>query len=352
MRLRVLSGLILCALIAAPYFWLIYAKFGTEPLRFFFFGENLQRFTGQLYGGSTRPFWYSLIAFFVDFAPWSILMFATLWLDWRSRQLDEAKRRVRRILYAWLVCTIALFTISSFKLDYYLLPAMPAAALLVGRLVGNADSLPNSMRRILNAFIVLGSLVMFSVALLSLHVVRAHVVGAHASLGVFHFLPAALALAGTAAIFVCLTRRRTWRATMILMATIWATVLSLQLALMPSFVDYLPATRLAAAVPVNSVLYTSREASAWANDFVFNLPAGSSVERLIGDENNEKLQTVLNSDPNAVAVVSDREYSQLAENNPDLKILAAGPTYGRGGLTWKKVRDPKPEGLLLIGRAR
>src|SRR5207302_7086315 len=31
--------------------------------------------------------------------------------------------------------TIVLFSISNFKLDYYLLPAMPAAALIIGRMV-------------------------------------------------------------------------------------------------------------------------------------------------------------------------------------------------------------------------
>ena len=39
------------------------------------------------------------------------------------------------MLYLWLVWTVILFSISSFKLDYYLLPAMPAAALIVGAML-------------------------------------------------------------------------------------------------------------------------------------------------------------------------------------------------------------------------
>jgi 4-amino-4-deoxy-L-arabinose transferase-like glycosyltransferase len=239
-----------------------------------------------------------------------------------------------------------LFSISSFKLDYYLLPAMPAAALLVGRFVGSAHKLPIAMRRIVAGFTILTSLVVLAIALFSLQAA-----GALQAQTVFRFLPPALALLGTGAIVVCIVRRQTWPAVMTLMATIWATILSLQLTLMPYFVHYLPATRLAANVPIDSVLYTSWEASGWANDFAFILTSGHRVERLIGDGNNEKLLAVLNSDPKAVAVLFEREYLQLAEKNPDWRILAAAETFGRGGLNWNKVSNPRRDRLLLIGRA-
>jgi hypothetical protein len=167
---------------------------------------------------------------------------------------------------------------------------------------------------------------------------------------VFPFLPPALALIGIGTVVICISRRKTWHAAMVLMATMWATILSIQLTLMPAFVQYLPATRLAARVPVDSVLYTSWEASGWANDFVFDLSTQHKVERLVGDGNNEKLQNVLTSDPVAVAVLWEHEYLQLAEKHPDLKILAEARTFGRGGLTWKKISDPRPEQLLLIGQ--
>src|ERR1700730_17406138 len=66
---------------------------------------------------------------------------------------------------------------------------------------------------------------------------------------------------------------------------------------------------------------------------------------------NEKLLAVVHSDPKAVAVLFEREYLQLAEKNPDWRILAAAETFGRGGLNWKKVNDPKRERMLLIAHA-
>src|SRR2546430_643507 len=131
-KLRLLFGLTVFLIATAPYFVFVYLRVGVEPLRFFFIGENVQRFTGSIYAWSRRPFWYEFAAFFSDFAPWSLCLPLAVWFDWRGRAKSD--RRVRT-LYLWLAGTIVLFSISNFKLDYYLLPAMPAAALIFGRMV-------------------------------------------------------------------------------------------------------------------------------------------------------------------------------------------------------------------------
>src|SRR5205814_7627598 len=130
-KLRPLLGLITFLIVTAPYFVLLYAHAGAAPFRFFFIGENVQRLTGSIYAWSRRPFWYEFAAFFGDFAPWSICLPLAVWFDWKGRAKSD--RRVRT-LYLWLAGTIVLFSISNFKLDYYLLPAMPAAALIIGRM--------------------------------------------------------------------------------------------------------------------------------------------------------------------------------------------------------------------------
>src|ERR1700730_9467872 len=166
-RLHLVPGLILFVLIAAPYFFFVYARLGPEPLRFFFFGENLLRFTGQIYGSAGRPFWYVLVAFFSDFAPWSLMIPVDVWFDWRKGGLFEVEARATRHLYLWLGWTILLFSLSSFKLDYYLLPAMPAAALIIAPVIANAEKLPRFVQGIIAAFLVLCSVVIVAVAILS-----------------------------------------------------------------------------------------------------------------------------------------------------------------------------------------
>lgn len=343
-KIKLLPGLTLFVLIAAPYFGLVYARMGAGPLWFFFLGENLQRFTGQIYGESGRPFWYALMAFFSNFAPWSPLMVAAIWFDLRGRKILPAKPRATRLLYLWLGWTVVLFSLSSFNLDYYLLPSMPAAALIIGPFIEKAEKLPRFIRAVLAAFLVLGSVVMVLVALLSLK--AADVLSEQ---GRVRFLPAVTAVYGLVVITFYIARRRRVHAALILSASIWATSLTIQLALLPAFANSLPAPQLASGVPAGGIVLTSAAASDWANCVAFNLPPPHRVERIVGDPRNEALWAALQSDSNAVAVIWEREYAGLASKGFNLRILRRVETFGHGGLTFKLIRDPRREGLLLVG---
>jgi 4-amino-4-deoxy-L-arabinose transferase-like glycosyltransferase len=330
-------------LIAAPYFLLVYAREGVAPLRLFFLGENLQRFTGQVYGASGRPVWYELAAFFSDFAPWSILIFVALWFNWRGRANRVSELR---LVHLWFVVTIVLFSLSSFKLDYYLLPAMPAASLLTAPVIANADKLPHSARRLIGAILILCALMIVAVSGLALK--------AAAALGVLtpiRFMPLVVAMIGFAVLIVYLVRRSTWQTTFVLAATIGATFLSMQWVLLPAFVRYLPSTRLAAAVPVGGPLYTSRAASDWANSVAFNLPPPNRVERLIDDMDNETLRATLTTDSKSVALIRENEYASLLARDPGLMVIAQAETFGHGGLSLNMIRNPRRQRLLLVGHA-
>ena len=339
-KLRLFPGLVLFVLIAAPYFLAVYARAGSAPLRFFFLGENLQRFTGQIYGTSGRPVWYELVAFFGDFAPWSVLLFAALWFSWRERGTDLS---APRLVHLWIACTIVLFSLSSFKLDYYLLPAMPATALIIAPVIANGEKLPLVARRIVAALLIVGALMVVGVASFSIKAssVLSLVTG-------LRFLPLVLAIAGLLVMLSLIAQRKTWPTALVLAATIWVGFISMQMVLLPVFVGYLPATRIAAAVPVGTVLYTSRAGSDWANSVAFNLPAPYQVERLTDDPDNGKLLAALQSGPKSMALVSESEYATLVVLDPGLRIIAQAETFGHGGLSLNLIRNPKREQLLLI----
>jgi len=346
-RLRLLSGLGILLLVATPYFLIVYTRAGSSPLRFFFLSENLHRFTGQIYEGGSRPFWYELAAFFSDFAPWSVLIFLAAWFDWRHRQAGTSSE-AKRMLYFWLLGIVALFSIASFKRDYYLLPAMPAAALIIGPLLAKAESLPIFGRRILEGFLIICSSVMVIVALLSLR--AAAVLSAQTTL---RFLPLALAMLGAALVVIWIVRGKTCQASLLLLTTIWATVLSLQLSLLPAFVRYLPTTELAARIPAGRVVYTSRPAEEWTSSLAFKLPPPHSAERISGElndtnGNDQKLLTALSDHPHAVAVIWEREYDGLLKKDPALRIMAEVETFGRS-LSLNLIRNPQRQRLLLVG---
>jgi len=340
-----LPGLGVFLAIAVPYFFLVYARVGLGPLRFFFLGENLQRFTGQIYESGGRPFWYELAAFFSDFAPWSLLIILAAWFDWRRAERERTSRGVTRILYLWLVYTVILFSLASFKRDYYLLPAMPAAALIIGPLLANAESLPKFARRIVAGFLVILGVVLLAIALLTLRA-AAVLLSVQSSL---RFLPPVIALVGLLLVFTWIRRRKTWQASLILAVTIWVTMMSMQLILLPAFLRYQPTPQLAASIPAGRVVYTSRAADEWASGVAFNLPAPHAVERLIGDIDDQKLLDVLKTDPRVVAIIWEREYASLVKNDPALKILADIETYGHGGLSLNLIRNPVRQHVYLVG---
>jgi 4-amino-4-deoxy-L-arabinose transferase-like glycosyltransferase len=340
-KLRPVPGSFLFLLIAAPYFLIVYATAGAGPLRFFFLGENLQRFTGEVYGASGRRVWYEWVAFFSDFAPWSILVFVALWFNWRGRA-DNANPA--RLVHLWFVVTIVLFSLSSFKLDYYLLPAMPAAALIIAPVIANAEALPRFAQRLVKATLVLCAVILVAVAALSVKAAAAL-----STVTPLRFLPFAFALTGLVVLIVYLRSRQIWQSSFVLSAAIWVTFSAIQWVLLPAFVRYLPAPRLAAAKPFGSALYTSHSASDWANDIAFNLPPPHRVERLTGDTENKGLLAALESDSKSIAVVRESEYAKLLEQDSSLKIIAQAETFGHGGLSLNVIRNPKRERLLLIG---
>ena len=77
-----------------------------------------------------QPPWYYLQVLPVELLPWSALVPGALLLAWRRRG-DPADR----FLLAWAGFIVLFFSLSTEKRDLYVLPACPAFALLVARLV-------------------------------------------------------------------------------------------------------------------------------------------------------------------------------------------------------------------------
>jgi len=116
-------GWLLCAAIALPWYLVVVAR--TPGLLSYFLEAQLwKRYTTTVYhrGG---PAWYFLAVLAAGMAPWSAALVAGLGRAWRERARPEA-----RLLAAWLVVPLIFFSFSGSKLPAYLLPCVPAAAML------------------------------------------------------------------------------------------------------------------------------------------------------------------------------------------------------------------------------
>jgi 4-amino-4-deoxy-L-arabinose transferase-like glycosyltransferase len=132
-----LPGLLLFFAIALPWYLLAQHRV-PQFFRVFFLEHNLERFGTNLYQHS-QPFWYYIPVFLLAALPWTWFTLMAV-----ARAARNAVERLRAdaaqektgddgldlFLLAWMAVPILFFSISRSKLPGYILPSIPAAALL------------------------------------------------------------------------------------------------------------------------------------------------------------------------------------------------------------------------------
>lgn len=136
LRLPWLRGILVVALIALP--WYLWAEHRTPGfLRYFLVGEHWQRYTqsgwsGDLYGvGHARPLGTIWLYGLAAATPWAVL----LPLAFLFNKKTPAARGLRAepataLLVCWMLSPLLFFTFARNILPAYVLPALPAFALL------------------------------------------------------------------------------------------------------------------------------------------------------------------------------------------------------------------------------
>ena len=119
-----------------------------------FLQHNLARFSSDLYH-HRQPFWYYLPVTALALVPWTVFVIAALvqpvriWWAERKSVSPEPDLEWQFSLFAccWLVVPVVFFSISQSKLPGYILPAIPAGAVLLAdylrRQLEQEDSRPS-----------------------------------------------------------------------------------------------------------------------------------------------------------------------------------------------------------------
>jgi 4-amino-4-deoxy-L-arabinose transferase-like glycosyltransferase len=126
-RLNVRLGLPLFALIAAPWF-VMAARANGAFLQFFFIREHFQRFLTPI-ENRTEPWWYFAAVLGVGILPWLPQALRALLQPLRA-SIPRPGFDPARVLWIWCVFVLVFFSASNAKLIPYILPAIPALALL------------------------------------------------------------------------------------------------------------------------------------------------------------------------------------------------------------------------------
>jgi 4-amino-4-deoxy-L-arabinose transferase-like glycosyltransferase len=132
-----IPGLLLGCAIALPWYCLVQLR-NPQFFHEFIMEHNLARFGSNLYH-HPEPFWYYIPVTFLGWVPWSIIAIATLVVAFRQLRNPVADT-LRTFLLIWIGVVVIFFSMSQSKLPGYVLPMIPAGAILITRFVSGQSS--------------------------------------------------------------------------------------------------------------------------------------------------------------------------------------------------------------------
>ncbi len=127
-RLNLRWGIPLFTLIAVPWF-IFMARANPQFLSFFFVREHFQRFLTPI-EHRTEPWWFFIPVLVVGILPWLPQALHALASVWTQQRRVRGQFDAARLLWIWSVFVVVFFSFSDAKLVPYILPAIPALALL------------------------------------------------------------------------------------------------------------------------------------------------------------------------------------------------------------------------------
>ena len=137
-----IAGIVLYLAVMLPWYVAVQLR-NPEFFRFFILEHNLGRFSADVYH-HPQPFWFYLPIFLLAMAPWTIVLVLAvvvrvglIWFHSKNKKdedqpaLSGPETTWPLFLLTWMLVPILFFSASHSKLPGYILPAVPAGALLV-----------------------------------------------------------------------------------------------------------------------------------------------------------------------------------------------------------------------------
>lgn len=137
LKMRLVSGLFIFAAVTLPWYILV-QQANPEFFHFFFVTQQLTRYLSAADFNNKSYVWFYAPLVLTGFLPWSVFLLQAMGKNiaaiWRNRQNHDAEL----FLVLWSVIIFVFFSIPRSKTIGYILPILPALALLVGHYIANA----------------------------------------------------------------------------------------------------------------------------------------------------------------------------------------------------------------------
>ena len=138
-RLQLAKGLPLFLAITVPWHWLAAQRL-QDFLEFFFVHEHLARYLTPV-ADREESWWFFGGVFLLGSLPWTVSSLRVLGSGWRRHPAPAGQFQPIVFLWIWVIFIGVFFSLSDSKLMPYILPVMPALALLIAALP------PQTLRR-------------------------------------------------------------------------------------------------------------------------------------------------------------------------------------------------------------
>jgi len=129
-------GITLFLAVVLPWYVAVQVR-NPEFFRVFILEHNLARFRTNLYH-HTEPLWYFVPVLLLGLIPWTMFVVAAAMeaaQTWWQRRIVPGTESPNIFLVIWILIPVIFFSMSQSKLPGYILPALPAGALLVAEYV-------------------------------------------------------------------------------------------------------------------------------------------------------------------------------------------------------------------------
>ncbi len=136
LQMHVVRGVLLCLLIAAPWYVAMYSVHGMEFVETFLGFHNITRFTTAEHADRVT-FWYYFPVVLLGLFPWTGILFQSVKASVYDSRIDDMERLV--FMHVWWLFVFVFFTVCRTKLVSYILPLFPALAMIMGWYIARLD---------------------------------------------------------------------------------------------------------------------------------------------------------------------------------------------------------------------
>jgi len=140
--MKIPSGLVIYALVALPWYVMMYYFHGSAFVDTFLGFHNLTRFTSPEHPEGVLWYYY-IPVLILGFFPWTAIMLQSMWTS-----LTKGRQDFSALLFLniWAIVIFVFFTISQTKLVSYILPMYPPLAMIVGWYIDRLWTASNQQR--------------------------------------------------------------------------------------------------------------------------------------------------------------------------------------------------------------